>query len=214
MSSGSSVRAVSEGDVALSALVVGFVMVIALMVNAVFLGVRPISSQPAEIRSRYEAPYVRIAVIEPGGFFHIVMDIPRGMQNAMVEGDFVVYGLLDCVEVFIFDRWAFLRWKEGRSFTAHYASGMARLGSISVSLRPGDYVLVFSNAFCCARKKTVWMELKVTWPCPRKSTQALSRVRRSADSGAWLEWGDRGDVFGGFDPWSSVRPDLSGDLTA
>ncbi len=168
MSSGSSVGAGSEEDVALRALVVGFVMVIASMASLAWLPVRRISSQPADIGLQYEAPYERIAVIEPGGFFDIVMDIPRDLQDAKVEGDFAVYGLFDGVQVFVFDRRAFLSWKEGRSFTAHYASGRTRVGSISASLSPGSYVLVFSNTFCPARKKTVWMELKVTWTRPRK----------------------------------------------
>lgn len=91
--------------------------------------------------------------VGPGEYKYYLITIPT---TANVEGDFTAYGGSgNDIIIYIFDETSFTNWVNGHQVGTYYNSGQMTTGTISASLSPGRYYLVYSNTFSTFSTKNV-----------------------------------------------------------
>jgi hypothetical protein len=97
--------------------------------------------------------------IPSGSAYQTIFTVER---NASLIGDFRAFGGGgNDIQVLLMDETAYINWSNGHQVTVYYDSGKMTMGRINVSLRPGKYVLVFSNAFSLLSQKVVDAHIKL-----------------------------------------------------
>jgi hypothetical protein len=101
-------------------------------------------------------------VVKPGKLVSISVQIPDVNGAAHLVGSFTTAGgRANDVEVFITDRSGLSSLTTGSSFTPIYASGRVTSGNIDAVLSPGNYYLVFSNAFSLISAKAISTKIEL-----------------------------------------------------
>lgn len=101
--------------------------------------------------------------LKAGQFSSYKFTIPKSSGGGMVSGNFVASGGSDDIFVVITNETGLTNIKSGNNFKAYYDSGKVTTEDINVSLAPGTYYIVFSNAHSMLTPKAVNADISFSY---------------------------------------------------
>lgn len=95
-------------------------------------------------------------VVDPKNYLSYKFWSPTNQEVVKINGSFRARGgQRNDIIVLVMDEDGFENWRNGNRADFYYNSGQVTVGKVNLTLKPGNYYLVFSNSFSIFSNKSV-----------------------------------------------------------